>query len=230
MNTLFSTLAAAVTASLMLGCSGPGNNAKDAHGNNMSMMGNQNMSGMANHDMSKMSNHDMADIGEMRSAPDANKEPYDLQFIDTMIFHHQGALKMAEMVLGKTQRTELKTFAQKIIADQTREIDLLKKWRDGWYGGNPSALNMDMPGMMNEGMKVMNSEHIKSMDEMEPAHFDGHFLNMMVPHHRGAIEMANEALKRATHQEIKDLAENIISTQSAEIKQMEKWKASWDKH
>lgn len=189
----------------------------------------QNAANTTAHDMSNMDGHDMSKMDEMRSAPDANKQPYDLQFIDTMIFHHQGAIKMAQMVLGKTERAELKAFAQKIIDEQSKEIELLKKWRDEWYPGSPSALNIDLPGMMNQGMKIMNSEHLKSMDEMEPAHFDNHFFKMMTPHHQGAIEMANDAMKRAGHQEIRDLAKRIIAAQTAEIKQMEKWKAARDK-
>lgn len=228
MKKMILILAAAAMGSLLVACSGTIMKTENAVPHNASNMAGHDMSNMAGHDMSNMSNHDMSKMGEMKSAPDADKQPYDLQFIDTMIFHHEGAIKMAQMVLGKSQRAELKTFAQRIIDDQSREIDQLKKWRDQWYPDKPSALNMNMPGMMNEGMKIMNSEHMKSMDEMEPAHFDSHFLNMMTPHHQGAIGMANEALKKAEHQEIKDLAKSIISAQSAEIKQMEKWRKAWE--
>lgn len=217
------TFALAALAAFLTGCGGAAtNNANNAAAHDMSNMSGHDMSNMNGHDMSKMDD-------EMKSSPDADKQPYDLQFIDTMIVHHQGAVKMAQMVLGKTQRPELKTFAQKIIDDQTKEIEQLKKWRDEWYAGKPPAINMAMPGMTNEGMKMMNSDHVKKMDEMEPAHFDDHFLNMMTPHHQGAIDMAKEALQKAEHPEIKDLANRIIATQSAEIKQMQAWKTAWSK-
>jgi uncharacterized protein (DUF305 family) len=232
MKTIALTLATVLFAALMIGCGGASTNsntANNAANHDMSNMNGHDMSNM-NHDMSNMNGHDMSKMdGDMQSSPDADKQPYDLQFIDTMIVHHQGAVKMAQMVLGKTQRAELKAFAQKVIDDQTKEIDQLKQWRGQWYAGKPPAINMTMPGMMNQGMKIMNGEHMKKMDEMEPEHFDGHFISMMVPHHQGAIDMAKEALKKAEHPEIKDLANRIIAAQSSEIKQMQQWEAAWDK-
>lgn len=232
MNRSLTALAGAVfLASLLAACGTPSSVSNNA-GTNANNASGHDMSNMSNHDMSNMGNmnaQDMSSMGDMKSSPDADKQAYDLQFIDTMIVHHQGAVKMAQMVLGKTERAELKSFAQRVIEDQTKEIDQLKSWRDQWYAGKAPAINMAMPGMMNEGMKIMNGAHMKTMDEMEPAHFDNHFLNMMIPHHQGAIDMSKEALKKAEHQEIKDLAKRIIAAQSTEIKQMEQWKAAWNK-
>ena len=92
------------------------------------MNGMPNMNGMSNmdHDMSKMNGHDMAN---MNSDPGAAAQPYDLQFLDSMIHHHNGAISMAKMVLGKSERPELKTFAQKVIEDQTKEIAYLQELR-----------------------------------------------------------------------------------------------------
>jgi uncharacterized protein (DUF305 family) len=185
-------------------------------------MSNMNMSNM-NHDMSNMSGHEMTN---MNSDPGAADAPYDLQFLDSMIHHHNGAVMMARMVLGKTERPELKAFAQKIIDDQSREIDQMKKLRDRWYAGKPEAVNMEMAGMVG-GMKMMNSEHMKEMDQMPAEHFDEHFLNMMIAHHEGAVVMSKEAQKKAEHAEIKQLAEKIIQAQGPEIEQMKKWKEMW---
>ena len=153
-------------------------------GHDMSNM-NHNMSNM-NHDMSNMSGHDMMN---MNSDPGAAEAPYDLQFLDSMIHHHNGAIMMAKMVLGKTERPELKAFAQKVIDDQSKEIDYMKQLREQWYAGKPQAVNMEMPGMVG-GMKIMTGEHMKEMDQMPPAHFDDHFLNMMIAHPEGAVTMS----------------------------------------
>ena len=56
---------------------------------------------------------------------------------------------------------------------------------------------------------------------------DRHFIEMMVPHHQDAIDMANLALQKATRPEIKTLAENIKRTQTLEIAQMRTWYKSW---
>jgi uncharacterized protein (DUF305 family) len=56
---------------------------------------------------------------------------------------------------------------------------------------------------------------------------DRHFIEQMIPHHQGAIDMANIAIEKAQHQEIKELAEIIKKDQSEEIKQMKEWYRSW---
>ena len=131
---------------------------------------------------------------------------------------------MAKMVDGRTQRTELKTFAQKIIADQNKEIAQMKEWREKWYAGKPRAMNMEMPGMA-DSMKMDMSKLSNSKDKA----FDLTFIEMMTPHHAGATTMAKEALTKAEHQELKTLAGNIIKEQEAEIKQMNVWKSEWSK-
>jgi uncharacterized protein (DUF305 family) len=186
-------------------------------------MSNMNMSDM-DHDMSNSSGHDMAN---MNSDPGAAEAPYDLQYLDSMIHHHNGAVTMAKMVLGKTERAELKAFAQKIIDDQSKEIDFMKRLREQWYAGKPQAVNMEMPGMVG-GMKIMTSEHMKEWEQMPPEHFDEHFLNMMIAHHEGAVVMSKDAEKKAEHPEIRQLAEKIIQAQGPEIEQMKKWKEMWE--
>jgi uncharacterized protein (DUF305 family) len=50
---------------------------------------------------------------------------------------------------------------------------------------------------------------------------------MMVPHHEGALAMSRDALERAQHQEIKDLAQRIIDAQRREIEMMKQWQQAW---
>lgn len=159
----------------------------------------------------------------MSSSPNAASAPYDLQFIDTMTAHHQSAIDMSRPAEGKAQHAELKAFAAKIAADQQKEIAQMKAWRDGWYAGRPEAMNMEMPGML-DSMKGMDMNGLNTASGNE---FDLMFLDMMTPHHVGAVAMAKEALTRAEHTEIKTLARQIIAAQEKEIAQMNKWKAAW---
>ena len=181
----------------------------------------------ANSGMNMNHNAPMSHSG-MTSSPNAAAQPYDLQFLDTMTHHHQGAVEMARVVLRKTQNEELKKFAQKIITDQDQEITQMKEWRVKWYAGQPAALNMEMPGMM-DSMKMMSDDSMKMMGTATGKDFDLLFLDMMTPHHAGAVTMAREALQKASHPEIKTLATNIIKAQEAEIKMMADWKAKWSK-
>lgn len=174
-------------------------------------------------------NHNMpAMTGEMKSDNDAAAQPYDLQFIDTMMHHHEGAIQMSEMVLRRSQNDELKTFAQKIIDDQQKEIARMKEWREKWYAGKSPAKNMEMPGMT-DSMKMMSGDDMKTMEAMAGKDFDVHFLAMMIPHHEGAVTMAKEALQKAEHAEIKTLADQIVKAQEDEIKRMNEWKEKWAK-
>lgn len=79
--------------------------------------------------------------------------------------------------------------------------------------------HITMDGMM-KGM-------VESLKNRQGNEFDQQFLSEMIMHHQGAIEMANLALTNAEHQEIKDLAKNIISAQTSEINQMKQWQQSW---
>jgi len=53
------------------------------------------------------------------------------------------------------------------------------------------------------------------------------FLDNMIPHHQGAIDMANMALKNSERQEIITLAQSIIISQQKEINMMRQWKTAW---
>ncbi len=57
--------------------------------------------------------------------------------------------------------------------------------------------------------------------------FDRRFLNAIIPHHDGAVMMAQDALKQSKRPEIKKLAQDIISSQAAKIKPMKQWKPAW---
>ena len=70
---------------------------------------------------------------------------------------------------------------------------------------------------------------MKKMEAASGKEYDVMFLDMMTPHHMGAVTMAKEALTKAEHTEIKTLASQIIKAQEAEIKQMADWKSKWPK-
>src|SRR6266542_3172458 len=141
----------------------------------------------------------------------------DLWFIDNMTAHHQGAVDMATDALKKAKHPELKTFARQIIKDQNGEISQMKKWRNAWYKGAPSAKSMNIPGMQMPAKTTLGGG------------YDVQFLHDMRAHHEGAIEMSKEALDKGKRPEIKQLAQKIIKAQEAEIEKMKRWKTEWEK-
>lgn len=153
--------------------------------------------------------------GKMEHNMANSNVPFDAQFIDSMIEHHEGAISMAEQALGQSEHPEIKQLAEAIIAAQQQEIEQMKAWRQAWYPDLASTGGMDM------GMGDM----AVSAEGEQP--FDQRFITAMISHHQGAINMAKTAQTQAEHVEIKQLANAIISAQEAEIKQMQTWSQQW---
>jgi len=165
------------------------------------------------------------DHSKMESSPGAADAPYELQFLDTMIVHHGGAIDAAQLVATRAQHEELRQLAKAIIADQQREVAKMKQWRSQWFGDSPQAVNMDLPGMR-DGMEDMD---LSKLDALKENDFDLEFIRQMVPHHEGAVTMVNDILTRDVHPELKSLAENIVKSQSNEIETMKAWQAAWQR-
>ena len=88
-----------------------------------------------------------------------------------------------------------------------------------------STTNANDKQMMNHGSGM---NHLMTMD-LGPAdaNFDLRFIDAMIPHHQGAVEMAKEAQVKSKRPEIKKLADNIIKSQNQEITQMKQWRQAW---
>ena len=157
----------------------------------------------------------MLNGGMMQSGLVDSSAPFDQRFLDQMIMHHQGAVMSAQMMIADSTRPELRDLAQRIITGQQREIDQMQAWRQDWYGAKSTG---SMPGMM--GGALMSRDQMRQMMGAQ-ADLDRMFLQMMIPHHEAAIAMAQQALTQAEHPEIKTLAQGIITTQRAEISEMQ---------
>ena len=153
--------------------------------------------------------------GGMQTGSFDESRPFDLRFIDEMIVHHQMAIMSSEHMISDSERPELRQLAENIQESQSGQIDQMQEWRDEWYLG--AGRTPGMPGgMMGHGMKGGSMHGVAGSDATDAA-----FLRMMIPHHQEAIEMSEEALDKAEHPELKELAQMIIDEQSAEIKLMQ---------
>lgn len=94
------------------------------------------------------------------------------------------------------------------------------------WGITANAVNNQNYGMM--GIMGIRTGNIQTnTGQFGMGNIDAHFIEQMIPHHQDAITMARLALEQAEHDEIKTLAQNIITSQSAEIGQMKSWYKSW---
>lgn len=178
---------------------------------------------MTSHD-DEMAGHSMSmDLGPA----DAQ---FDLRFIDGMILHHEGAVIMAKEALQKSKRPEIQQLANEIIKAQEKEIAQLQQWRKSWYpdaGEKPVAYSDSMRHTMSMSKKQIKSMRMDMDLGAADAKFDLRFINGMIPHHEGALVMAQEALNKSNRPEIQKLSQDIISSQQKEIDQMKQWRQSW---
>lgn len=84
-----------------------------------------------------MGEHEMGMRGDAQALEDAS--PFDREFIDMMIAHHQSAIRMARQERVKGADREAKRLAQAIIDAQAREIEQMNAWRKDWYGATSPA-------------------------------------------------------------------------------------------
>lgn len=148
----------------------------------------------------------------------------DKSFIEMMIPHHRGATEMAQMALSRAKSPEVKKLAQSIIQDQNREIQQMQTWYKQWYGTEAPMTGMhgDMGQEMMMSMQQQEKMDREMMAALENApDFDQEFLRQMTRHHQTATMMAGMVVNSAEHPEIRNLAQSIIRSQSAEIAQME---------
>lgn len=152
-------------------------------------------------------------------------EDYDRTFVANMIAHHEGAVAMAQLALTNAKHQELKDMANDIISAQNGEISQMKSWQQSWGYPSSSSDNMmdhSAMGMMDEMAGMENDLKGKTGDD-----FDKAFIEQMIMHHQGALDMAAPGEKNAKHQEVKDLAKAIVNAQTKEIKQMKQWQKDW---
>lgn len=137
----------------------------------------------------------------------------DQSFLENMLPHHQEAVDSSNQILNSTTDLELKTFVQNVISAQTKEIREMKTWYKTWFNKDytPSANYQTMMG----GMKG------KTGIELDQAYVQG-----MIMHHQGAIQMATKIQTITKRPELLKLASDIITSQSKERTILMNWMMS----
>ncbi len=151
---------------------------------------------------------------------------YDLRWLDAMVQHHTGALRMSEFVFG-IGSPGVGALAKTIWRDQAQEIRAMGQWRKAWYPQAPIYPVALKPGGDPDAMADlvrMSPEQIAAMQMMGPApnrdERVGWFLEGMLAHHGGALQMAHDALRHTANPTLRRLARDIIVAQRREILQL----------
>ena len=158
----------------------------------------------------------------------------DVSFASDMITHHAQALSMVDLTLDRPLDPEVQALAEDIREAQGPEIETMADWLTAWGEEVPETMrdhanaghdmgdmsdtmddmgHGDMPGMM-------TAEDMDALENASDAEFQDMWLEMMVEHHEGAVEMAETEQEEGRFKDAVDLAGQIIDAQKKEIDTM----------
>ena len=156
------------------------------------------------------------DHGSSEQAADVNDA--DVMFASMMIVHHEQAIEMSDIVLAKEDvNPEVIELAEAIKAAQGPEIDQLQGWLDDW-GVDSEEQQMDG---MDHGDGMMTEDDLAALESADGPEASRLFLEQMIAHHEGAVEMAQTQVDDGSNPDAIELAQTIIDAQTTEIQQMQ---------
>lgn len=157
------------------------------------------------------------EIAESRYSPD------DVRFVHDMIPHHHQALEMAALVADRTNHKEVIDVAGRINASQGDEIEFMQEWlrERGQHVPDPTAHDAMHTSHKMAGMAT--PEQMAELAASDGTAFDRLFLELMIPHHEGAVDMVNELLDQpgsAYDPVLFEFTSEVTNGQTAEIERM----------
>lgn len=160
--------------------------------------------------------------GDDDSGPtgDVRANGTDAAFTNAMIPHHESAVDAADLALSRAEHPQLEELAREILQVQSTELATLRSVRDVIQQAGIEEGDL---GLSEEEMGV-DHDHAELRNAKD---FDCAFIEMMVPHHEGAIRMARAELDSGIHAELRRMSENIIDAQGYEIRQMRRFERRW---
>ncbi len=151
------------------------------------------------------------------SEPGADFNAADQMFLIMMIPHHEQAIEMADILLAKSGiPDEVTELAQKIKDAQGPEIETMRSWLEEWN----VEYDEDSMGGMGHGDGMMSDGDMTALEDASGAEAARLFLEQMIVHHEGAIDMGEMALRGAQNPDVIALIDKIIADQTAEIATM----------
>ncbi len=139
----------------------------------------------------------------------------DVMFAQMMIPHHEQAVEMADLALQNDSASkEVTDLATQIKTAQGPEIETMNRWLREWNASAESSMDHGT----GEGM--MTDTDMQKLSDATGESFNRTWLTMMIEHHEGAVDMAQEVLQTTSNSEVKQMAEAIVDGQNKEIATM----------
>ena len=152
--------------------------------------------------------------GMNNSQSASDLEMNESMFAEMMIPHHQQAVDMSDLALKKSTNPKILDLAQRIKSAQSSEIIQMQSWLGG---EEANSMMTDHSGHSMGGM--LTKEEFSKLESSSGVIFDTLFLEGMIVHHEGAIDMA-QMIKNTTTQEVNSFGLSVVEVQSAEIREM----------
>ena len=142
----------------------------------------------------------------------------DAAFVEDMSAHHLSAIEMARIARERATHPQIRALAEDIVSSQESEIARM------------NGLGKALPEPAEGGMGISHAEMGMGMDTalleyVRP--FDRVFIDMMIPHHEGALVMAKRVIERGEQPVLRRMARAMIEAQAREIAQMRRWRKAW---
>lgn len=146
----------------------------------------------------------------------------DEMFVTMMIPHHEQAIEMSDILLAKDGADpRVVELAEQIKAAQGPEIDKMLGWLEDWgVEYNPDSMGGMDHGSMGGDDSMMSEEDMTMLEDADATEASRLFLEQMIVHHEGAVDMARTALDDAQNPDVLELAQQVIDDQTAEIATM----------
>lgn len=170
------------------------------------------------------------------ASSDAAHNDADVTFAQGMIPHHQQAIEMSDMLLGKQDiNPDVVALATEIKGAQGPEIEQMQGWLEEWGASStpaPTSTNMsghDMPShqmpsggeMAGAGHGMMSEADMAALQNAQGEEASRLFLTQMIEHHKGAIMMAQQEIDDGQFPAAVEMARTIVSSQQQEIDSMQ---------
>ena len=165
---------------------------------------------------------------------DTEHNDADVAFATDMIQHHAQALSMVDLTVARTLDPEVQQLAEDVRAALGPEIETMSDWLQEWDEEVPETMRdhsnagHDMEGMADslEGMEsdmpgTMTADDFNELENAPDPDFQALWLEKMVEHHQGTIEMAEDQQAGGQYRPAVELAGTIVDTQTAEIETMQ---------
>ncbi len=155
----------------------------------------------------------------------------DVGFSRDMAVHHQQAVLMSELLRERGSDVELKAIAVDMVLTQTNQVGQMQGWLAlwgepfavdeppmRWMGGSHAHHGEDVP------MTGMASQaDLNELEGLTGVDAERKYLQLMIPHHQGGVEMAQHAVDHASLPAVRELAQSMLQAQTTELATLQKF-------